>query len=88
MSQSQIEQQLAQALREVETEREALRRLLQTLKSEYEQTRRDNRKLREQVEQLSEDSGISASIEHLEAVVMQMRQEYAHRLSRGMSMSR
>ncbi|WP_234358174.1 hypothetical protein, partial [Salmonella enterica] len=33
-------------------------------------------------------SGISASIEHLEAVVMQMRQEYAHRLSRGMSMSR
>lgn len=55
MSQSQIEQQLAQALREVETERGALRRLLQTLKSEYEQTRRDNRKLREQVEQLSEE---------------------------------
>ncbi|WP_219564127.1 hypothetical protein [Salmonella enterica] len=55
MSQSQIEQQPAQALREVETVREDLRRLLQPSKSEYKQTRRDNRKLREQVEQLSEE---------------------------------
>ncbi|WP_077903468.1 hypothetical protein [Shigella sonnei] len=50
---SQIEQQLAQALREVEAEREAMRGLFKTLQIEYEQTRLDNKKLREQVEQLS-----------------------------------
>lgn len=51
---SEIERQLAAALRDVEGEREALRKLLLILQNEYELTRRDNARLSECVELLSE----------------------------------
>ncbi|NCC68445.1 MAG: hypothetical protein EOM14_09700 [Clostridia bacterium] len=50
---SEITQQLAQALRETETERQAMRELYEALRNEYEQTRKENAQLAEQVEHLS-----------------------------------
>ena len=51
---TEIERQLAQALRETETERRAMRQMYITLQSEYEQARRESAQLAEQVTHLAE----------------------------------
>ena len=73
---TEIERQLAQALRETETERRAMRQMYTGLQSELEQRRRENAQLGEQVTHLGEQmEGLSKQNKALSVQFTQYMQQ-------------